>query len=123
MREFVSNEHGVTAVKKEDCKAFAESMMKGWRERKKKNASVAIVFKTWPEQWAECAKEAGGEDFRIWLSADEYVILVPKRAGTYKPFLHIRGVDDVMARAPASIEVLAEGIESIGQSMKQRKEN
>jgi hypothetical protein len=123
MREFVSNENGVTGLSKEDSESFVDSMMKGWRERKEKNESVAIVFKTWPEQWAECAKEAGDEDFRIWLSPDEYVILVPKKAGIYKPFLHIRGVDDVMARAPASIEVIAAGIESMGQGFKRQKEN
>jgi len=123
MREFVSNENGVTGVSEEDSEGFAESMMKGWHERKKKKEPVAIVWKTWPEHWLECAKEAGDEDFRIWLSPDEYVILVPKGAGTYKPFLHIRGVDDVMARPAASIEVLAEGIESIGLGFKRRKEN
>lgn len=123
MREFVSNEHGVTGVSAEDSEGFAKEMMKGWRKRAKKKKPVALVWKTWPEHWIECAEAAGDEDFRIWLSPDEYVILVPKGAGTYEPFLHIRGVDDVMARAPATIEVIAEGIESMGQSFKRQQEN
>lgn len=79
IREFVSGEDDVTAVQPKDCLQFAEARIKAMRKRERQGKAVGLPLKLHPIQWRECADACPGEMFRVWLSADSYMIFKPDK--------------------------------------------
>lgn len=80
MREYVSNGvDRVTALEPKDDETFAKTMLEEWRKQSSRSARVGFPRAVNVDHWKECARDAllraPNRPFRIWLSADMFIIL------------------------------------------------
>jgi len=123
MREFLSNKPDpLTALRPEDCEAFAQGMLVEF-ERDAKSTDpdfrVRLTVKVWPEHWTEAAEESKGEPFRIWLTPHEYLIFESvsgSNVAVRDALFHVswttlrfgvKGGKDKWERPPATLDVIA----------------
>lgn len=130
MSEFLSQTGaGLYAVKAEDCAEFGATMEKGLRKRQKKRTAMWLTTRVWPEHWAEAAALSGDAPFRIWLTADIYVVLKRMEGGEaifgeavmYGALITIRTLQiDTFTRPADTIDAIAADVAEYCRSVEQR---